>query len=76
MLTCGDEDIDGGMEGQGVDGGKMPVIMTNHFVHLQIPAFYQLVFASAAAGVGGNRMRAIVASTYAGSPVSNMHAIQ
>ena len=47
ILTRGHENIDGGVKREGVNGGKMTVIMTYDFVHLQIPTFHQFVFAGA-----------------------------
>ena len=47
LNTCGDEDVDGGVERQRVDGGKMAVVMTNHFVHFQIPTFHQFILSGA-----------------------------
>ena len=35
-----DQDVDGGVEGEGVDGGQVAVVVPDNLVVLQVPAFH------------------------------------
>ena len=46
VSAAGDEDIEGGVNGEGVDTGEVAVIVSDYFVGFEVPAFYHFVFAA------------------------------
>lgn len=46
VAAARDEDVEGGVECQGVDTAEMTVVVPYHFVGFEVPAFYHFVFSA------------------------------
>ena len=46
VAAAGDEDVEGGVQGEGVDAAEVAVVVADHLVGFEVPAFDHFVFAA------------------------------